>query len=98
MTLESPFRSTQHVYFDDLDALNILHNVRFLLFMEQAGVLDGATRERVIDKVMALDAVGIELEQLKWVVLMVLFNQPGRESLSSWMEDLLIDHHAGMLH
>ena len=70
----------------------------FLLFMEQAGVLDGATRERVIDKVMALDAVGIELEQLKWVVLMVLFNQPGRESLSSWMEDLLIDHHAGMLH
>ena len=36
MTVESPFRSTQHVYFDDLDALNILHNVRFLLFMERA--------------------------------------------------------------
>jgi acyl-CoA thioester hydrolase len=31
-----PFRSTQRVYFDDLDALNILHNVRFLLFMERA--------------------------------------------------------------
>ncbi len=30
------FRSTQRVYFDDLDALNILHNVRFLLFMERA--------------------------------------------------------------
>ena len=70
----------------------------FLLFMEQAGVLDGPTRERVIDKVMALDAVGIELEQLKWVVLMVLFNQPGREAVSSWMEDLLIDHHVGLLH
>lgn len=36
MPLESPFRSIQHVYFDDLDALNILHNVRFLLFMERA--------------------------------------------------------------
>lgn len=70
----------------------------FLLFMEQAGVLDGQTRERVIDKVMALEAAGIELEQLKWVVLMVLFNQPGREQPSSWMEDLLIDHHAGLLH
>jgi acyl-CoA thioester hydrolase len=34
--MEAPFRSTQHVYFDDLDALNILHNVRFLLFMERA--------------------------------------------------------------
>ena len=31
-----PFRSVQSVYFDDLDALNILHNVRFLLFMERA--------------------------------------------------------------
>ncbi len=31
-----PFRSIQHVYFDDLDALNILHNVRFLLFIERA--------------------------------------------------------------
>ena len=30
------FRSVQRVYFDDLDALNILHNVRFLLFMERA--------------------------------------------------------------
>lgn len=36
MALSSPFRSTQRVYFDDLDALNILHNVRFLLFMERA--------------------------------------------------------------
>ena len=34
--VSSPFRSTQHVYFDDLDALNLLHNVRFLLFMERA--------------------------------------------------------------
>lgn len=34
--VSSPFRSTQHVYFDDLDALNILHNVRFLLFTERA--------------------------------------------------------------
>jgi acyl-CoA thioester hydrolase len=35
-TLTSSYRSIQRVYFDDLDALNILHNVRFLLFMERA--------------------------------------------------------------
>ena len=34
--LGMPFRSIQRVYFDDLDALDILHNVRFLLFMERA--------------------------------------------------------------
>jgi acyl-CoA thioester hydrolase len=36
MSVKSPFRTTQRVYFDDLDALNILHNVRFLLFTERA--------------------------------------------------------------
>ena len=36
MTLQVPYRSVQRVYFDDLDALNILHNVRYLLFMERA--------------------------------------------------------------
>lgn len=36
MPLAMPFRSIQRVYFDDLDALNILHNVRYLLFMERA--------------------------------------------------------------
>jgi acyl-CoA thioester hydrolase len=36
MALGIPFRSVQRVYFDDLDALNILHNVRFLLFTERA--------------------------------------------------------------
>lgn len=30
------FRSIQRVYFDDLDALNILHNVRYLIFIERA--------------------------------------------------------------
>ncbi len=36
MPLGMPFRSIQRVYFDDLDALNILHNMRYLLFMERA--------------------------------------------------------------
>ena len=36
MPIAMPYRSIQRVYFDDLDALNILHNVRFLLFMERA--------------------------------------------------------------
>ena len=34
--MKSPYRSIQHVYFDDLDALNILHNVRYILFIERA--------------------------------------------------------------
>ena len=70
----------------------------FLLFMEQMGVLDHATREMVIDRVMALEEDEVDLEQLKWVILMVLFNQPGREAAFAWMEDLVLDEAAGVLH
>lgn len=70
----------------------------FLLFLEQMGVLDHTTREMVIDRVMALDSDEVDLEQVKWVVLMVLFNQPGQEAAVAWMEDLVLDEMAGLLH
>ncbi len=63
----------------------------FLLFLEQAGVLNLQDRELVIDRVMALESEDIDLQQLKWVVLMVLFNQPGKEAVITWMEDIVMD-------
>ena len=70
----------------------------FLLFLEQTGVLDANTRELVVERVMALETDAIDLEQLKWVVLMVLFNQPGKEDAYAWMEDLVLDRESGRLH
>ncbi|MDD3517377.1 MAG: DUF494 domain-containing protein [Chromatiales bacterium] len=70
----------------------------FLLFLEQNGVLDPATREMVIDRVMALEADEINLDQLKWVVLMVLFNQPGQEAACTWIEDMVLDAAPTHLH
>ena len=70
----------------------------FLLFLEQTGVLDNQTREMVIDRVMALEADDIDLEQLKWVVLMVLFNQPGQEGAYAWMEDLVFEEAPVIVH
>ncbi|HEY9147967.1 MAG TPA: DUF494 family protein [Gammaproteobacteria bacterium] len=70
----------------------------FLLFLEQMGVLDHATRELVIDRVMALESDEVDLDQLKWVILMVLFNQPGQEAAVAWMEDLVLDEVVGQLH
>jgi Smg protein len=70
----------------------------FLLFLEQINVLDAITREMVIDRVMDLDSSSISLEDLKWVVLMVLFNVPGRETAYAQMEDLIFDEPEGLLH
>ena len=58
----------------------------FLLFLEQQGVLDAGQRELVLDRAMALDQDEIDLDDLKWVVLMVLFNQPGAEAAYAWLE------------
>jgi Smg protein len=70
----------------------------FLMFLEQVNVLDFSTREMVIDRVMELDTKYFTTEDLKWVVLMVLFNVPGKESAYSQMEDLLFDEQEGPLH
>lgn len=63
----------------------------FILFLEQIGVLDAFDREVVIDRLMALEAEEIDLQQLKWVVLMVLLNQPDKEIAYTWMEDFFMD-------
>jgi len=59
----------------------------FLMSLERVGVLDATRRELVLDRVMALDCEDIDLDDLKWVVLMVLFNQPGQEAAFAWMEN-----------
>lgn len=70
----------------------------FLLYLESTGVLTTTTRELVIDRVMALDVETIDVEQLKWVVLMVLFNMPGQEEAYFSMEDLVNEGAYGVLH
>jgi len=70
----------------------------FLLFLEQTQVLDPVSRELVIDRAMALESDEIDLPQLKWVILMVLFNQPGQEAALAWVEDLLFDEISEHLH
>jgi len=70
----------------------------FMLFLEDAGVLDEAQRELVLDRVMALEADEVDLDDLKWVVLMVLFNQPGQEEAFAWMENLMFESDGEALH
>ncbi len=70
----------------------------FILFLEQIQVLHFDTREMVIDRIMALDTTELDLKDLKWVVLIVLFNIPGYESAYQQMEELLFEVNEGYLH
>jgi len=70
----------------------------YLVHLEQIGILSPTQRERVIERLMALEGDEIDLEKLKWVVLMVLFSQPGQETAFSRMEDLVFEDRPGAVH
>ena len=47
----------------------------FLLFLENAGILDAECREMIVERALALGETEIELDNLKVIVLMVLWQQ-----------------------
>ena len=70
----------------------------YLLHLEQIGILQPAQREVVIDRLMALDNDETDIEQTKWVVMMVLFSQPGRQDAFAQMEDLVYADDSAWVH
>lgn len=70
----------------------------FILYLEHTGVLDPAAREMVLDRVLALDVIDIDIEKLKWVILMVLFNQSDQEMSFDLIENVVFDSTAEYLH
>ena len=63
----------------------------YVVYLEQIGILSPVQRELVLDRLMALGSPDIDVEQVKWVVLMVLFSQPGQEDAFARMEDLVFE-------
>ncbi|HPF26280.1 MAG TPA: DUF494 domain-containing protein [Steroidobacteraceae bacterium] len=63
----------------------------YLLGLEEQGILSPSQREIVIDRLMALDMDDVDIERLKWLVLMVLSSQPGQEQAYALMENLVFD-------
>jgi Smg protein len=70
----------------------------YLLHLEQIGILQPAQREIVMDRLLALDNDEIDVEQTKWVVMMVLFSQPGRQDVFAQMEDLVYADDSAWVH
>lgn len=70
----------------------------YIIYLEQVGILSPPQRELVVDRLLALESADIDVEQIKWVVLMVLFSQPGQELAYARMEDLVFDEDTGSIH
>ena len=70
----------------------------YLLHLEQPGILQPAQRELVIDRLLALDHDEIDVDQTKWVVMMVLFSQPGHQAAYAQIEDLVFADESAWVH
>lgn len=70
----------------------------YITYLEQIGILSAPQREILVDRLLALETPDIDVEQIKWVVLMVLFSQPGQELAYARMEDLVFDENSGVIH
>ncbi len=70
----------------------------YISYLEQVGILSPTQREILVDRLLALDAPDIDVDQIKWVVLMVLFSQPGQEVAYARMEDLVFEENTGAVH
>lgn len=84
----TPAISTQRIYdYSEQQLLNV--ECRGLLYsLEQAKILSPQLREMVIDRVMELEVNEIQAEDLKWIILLVLFNLSGQEDTFKKIENL----------
>ena len=69
-----------------------------LLNLEQSGILDPMSRELVIERCMAIETEELTTDDVKWVVLLVLLNQPGQENAFALMEELVYNGEPPYLH
>jgi len=69
----------------------------FILFLEQAHVLNSVEREIIIDRAMALNQAIINIDEVRWIVMMTLWNN-GRENDYLFVEDSLYRTEQLVLH
>ena len=94
-----PEQITSHRIYSKSEQRQISLECRsYISYLEEAKILTTHTREMVIDCVMSLDSAELILEDLKWLILMVLFNDPINDDAFLQLESMLMDFEEGLIH
>jgi Smg protein len=72
-------------------------SLAFISFLESAGVLPPPMREMVIDRAMAVSAEGLDLDDIKIIVLMVFWSL-GEEPDALILDELFVDPEDRLYH
>lgn len=92
-------RSDSVRHFSPLEQARIGGTIqRLLLSLEQSGVIDPEAREMVIDRIMALEEVDLDLDHVKWIVMLVLSSRADQGEDTLLVEELSVDYLPGSLH
>ena len=92
-------KKTSHRVYSQIEQLRLSNDCQsYIAFLEQAEILNTHTREIVIDCAMSLDIDTLPLHELKWLTLMVLFNDPNSSDAFLQLESMLLDFEEGLIH
>ena len=70
----------------------------YLVSLRETKVLSTEMFERTIDRILMLGDKEFDLSRLKWVILMLLLNQPDTEAEYIWMDDVALGEEAPIYH
>jgi len=70
----------------------------YMLSLTNSGVLSPEMFERTIDRVLSLGDKEFDISRLKWVILMLLLNQPDTEAEYVWMDDVALGEEEPVYH
>lgn len=65
--------------------------IEFINYLESSEILTPATRELLINGLLNLNADNIDVDDLQWLALIILFSQPDEEQAFASMESLMFD-------
>ncbi len=72
-------------------------SLSFILFLQQANVINDVERDLIIDRAMALKQAQIKIEEMRWITMIALWNA-GREKDYLFVEDALFNPRGLTLH
>jgi len=65
--------------------------IDFISYLESSGILTPTSREMLINGLLNLNADNIDVDDLQWLALIILFSQPDEEQAFASMESLMFD-------
>ena len=80
----------------ELKKINI-ESIGFVMFLQQANVINDMERDLIVDRAMALKQQEITVEEMRWITMIALWNE-GREKDYLFVEDAFFNPRGLTIH